>query len=731
MKRVRIIPFVLLLPACIDPTVEPELSDEESWRADPAELELACSVSVIPKQTPDSPSQLRVSVVNLGDSPAQFVARNLPFASPEREYFTVDRGDQPVDFWGLRVKLEAPTEADLVELDAGDALATVYTLSDYYHLDQPGTYDIALLRPSVHVFGAEGIRKVELACNAVELELAKAEPPPEPLIEPDSPGQKSAEGASFKDCDAHQQAEILRAEAVAKWMLPIALGTHTFGRSQVAADSKYYDEWFGAHTTDRAQKVDEKLDKIVEGLDEGIEYKCHSKTERKCEKGTIAWVIPVLSDKVHLCERFFEKDDVGWDTKWGILVHEFSHLFALTHDYEYGRPDSLALADNQPNKAVKNADNYEYFVEDIYLGLAPRHDVDGDGHSDLVTTAWGSGFVYPGKSTSTFGSYVASFAGTMNTALFDGAGHWLLDVVDMNLDGHDDLVTIGSDGVMYVYFGTASGTVYTGVVEAGLDGGDNLDLVFDDGVGYEPIGVADTNGNLAPDLVTIRDDGAVCWFGGLNGGLSGSKVCTAGLIDSAFMDGVGEHVIDLADVNGDRRADLIAAADDGTVYVYTGTAGGSFGAGVGSFAGTYNLALYDGFGHEPIGVAEVTGDGRADLVTHHHVSNNTYVYPGQANATFGSGVPSFAGTMNSSLFDQTGHELIGVFDVDGNGLADLVTHAGGNAFVYRGTQNGQFTSGGVSFSGTLNSSRFDGDGHEFITERRQHRRRGCTPTGCL
>lgn len=372
------------------------------------------------------------------------------------------------------------------------------------------------------------------------------------------------------------------------------------------------------------------------------------------------------------------------------------------------------------------------------MGMRPRHDVHGDGHSDLISTRTGYGYVYPGKSNDTFGSYTDSFAGTLDSALWDGTGHWLVDVVDMNRDGRDDLVSI-KDGAVYVYYGNVGGGFTTGPVSSGLQFGSPLDLVFDDGIGFEPVAVADVTGdpgmddNFDPDLVAIRDNGDVCvWRGTASGSLPTFPVCTPALVDSAFMDGVGEHAIDVADVDGDRLADLVTADDSGTVFVYRGTPSGSFSAGVGSFAGTYNLAIYDGVGHEPIAVADVTGDGRADLVTHFHVNGNTYVYPGRDDGTFGAGVASFAGTMNSSLFDAVGHELITAADVDGNGLADLVTsNTGGSAYVYPGTASGSFGSSGVSFAGTLDSQRHDGVGHEFISELRQLRRRGCTPTGCI
>ncbi len=707
--------------------------------------ELECSIDVLPKQTPDSPSQLRVTLNNVGETPAMIVTSSLPFAHPEREYFHLEYGGAAVDFWGITPKLVRPTQADAIGLDPGEDIQAVYSVSAYYHLDQAGKYTIAVQDPSVLVFTSEGPRPLALTCSDVILNVAEPEPEPAAktarLIEMNKAWAKSS---AFSNCTGDQVAIILRAEQIAEYTLPIALGTDPDGRSQVASDSKYYAEWFGAHTTSRANKVDNKLEKIAnrltEGLGSGEVYKCHD-DNNFCD-GAYAWAIPdaLGGNRVHLCQSFFNQSDIGFDSRPGILIHEFTHLYgALVGHHAAWVPGAHALALSDPNKAVKNPDSYEYFIEDIYMGMRPRHDVHGDGHSDLVSALGGNAYVYFGKTDHTFGSSTASFAGTLDSALWDGTGHWLLDVVDMNRDGRDDLVSVTAGGAVYVYYGSAAGAFSTGAVSPGIQFGSPLNLVFDDGLGYEPIGLADTDGDpgldddFDPDLVAIRDDGAVCqWSGSSTGILSTTPTCTLGLVDSAFVDGVGQHAIDLADVDGDRLADLITADDGGTVFVYTGNADGSFDAGVGSFAGTYDLALYDGVGHEPIAVADVTGDGRADLVTHFHSSGNTYVYPGQADGTFGPGVPSFAGTMNSSLFDGTGHELIGVFDVDGNGLADLVTsHTSGNAYVYPGTAAGSFGFSSASFAGTLDSQRFDGIGHEFISEHRQHRRRGCTLTGCI
>jgi len=44
-------------------------------------------------------------------------------------------------------------------------------------------------------------------------------------------------------------------------------------------------------------------------------------------------------------------------------VHEMSHEVAGTRDFDYGTADSKSRARTDPGKAIRNADNYEYFAE--------------------------------------------------------------------------------------------------------------------------------------------------------------------------------------------------------------------------------------------------------------------------------------------------------------------------------------------------------------------------------
>jgi len=66
---------------------------------------------------------------------------------------------------------------------------------------------------------------------------------------------------------------------------------------------------------------------------------------------------------VYLGPAFFEYHRNATDTTVGTTIHELSHLVAGTEDYAYGRDGCETLAKTSPDRAIKNADSYQYFCE--------------------------------------------------------------------------------------------------------------------------------------------------------------------------------------------------------------------------------------------------------------------------------------------------------------------------------------------------------------------------------
>jgi hypothetical protein len=96
--------------------------------------------------------------------------------------------------------------------------------------------------------------------------------------------------------------------------------------------------------------------------------------------------VNVQNSIIGLCKLFFAKQAGtgqakvkvrGIDSVGGCLVHELTHNICGTEDHEtfddsddcYGTADCLQLATNKPSRAWYNADNLEYFCEEVYYKL--------------------------------------------------------------------------------------------------------------------------------------------------------------------------------------------------------------------------------------------------------------------------------------------------------------------------------------------------------------------------
>lgn len=149
----------------------------------------------------------------------------------------------------------------------------------------------------------------------------------------------------------------------------------------------------------------------------------------------------------------------------------------------------------------------------------------------------------------------------------------------------------------------------------------------------------------------------------------------------------------VADVNGDGRADLIGFASSGT-FVALGQANGTFAplqlgiAGFGSADAAGGWADGDRF---PRTMGDVNGDGRADIIG--FGSGGTYVSYGQASGTFAAPVLALAGFGSADAaggwLDNTRFPRE-VADVNGDGRDDLIGFGGAGVYVSLARADGGF-----------------------------------------
>jgi hypothetical protein len=316
---------------------------------------------------------------------------------------------------------------------------------------------------------------------------------------------------------------------------------------------------------------------------------------------------------------------------------------------------------------------------DYGAGSQPYHvivgELDGDGRQDLAVANYGGSVsVLLGNGDGTFRSHVDYTVTSVTLSVAAG---------DFNQDGRADLVAVSSSAsIVTVLLGNVNGTFpaqnstyataqYPFSVAAGDVTADGvLDLV----VTYSQ-GVSVLRGNGDGTFQTHQDHLMNLSTRGVAlGNFDGSSTLDAAVVsqwgdivsvllgngDGTFHDATprdyqtGSYPLLAAqgDFDADGRLDLATAnGNANSATVLLGNGDGSFSA-TGSFTSGPNTGPF------AVAVADVDGDGNADLVTANHGTNSVSVLQGGGDGTFRSPVLCDAGTSPYSV-------AIGDFNADG------------------------------------------------------------------
>jgi phospholipase C len=300
-------------------------------------------------------------------------------------------------------------------------------------------------------------------------------------------------------------------------------------------------------------------------------------------------------------------------------------------------------------------------------------DVTGDGRADLV--GFGDAGVWTALSSGG-GSFQPSRFVLENLGVQQGwqvALHLRL-VADVTGDGRADLVGFGDAGV-WTAVSSGDGSFQAPrlvVADMGVQQGWQ--------VAKHPRFVADVTGDGRGDLVGFGDAGVWTAISNGDGSFQAPKFVLANMgVQQGWQ--VGLHPRFVADVTGDGRADLVGFGDAG-VWVAVSNGDGSFQAPQMVVA---NMCVQQGWQVplHPRFAADVTGDGRADLVGFGDAGVWTAVSKG--DGTFQA--PKFVlANMGVQQGWQVAKHPRFVADVTGDGRGDLVGF--GDAGVWTAVSNG-------------------------------------------
>ncbi|MEX5299835.1 VCBS repeat-containing protein [Kocuria sp. CPCC 205292] len=149
---------------------------------------------------------------------------------------------------------------------------------------------------------------------------------------------------------------------------------------------------------------------------------------------------------------------------------------------------------------------------------------------------------------------------------------------------------------------------------------------------------------------------------------------------------VDQHERELADVNGDGNDDIVGFGNQGT-YVALGRDDRTFNA---PERALDSFGVQQGWrvGQHPRELADVNGDGRADIVGFGNAG--TYVSYGQADGGFTQPELELSSFGTNQGWNEDQYPRV-LGDVDGDGRADVVGFGGAGTYVSYGQPEGGFT----------------------------------------
>ncbi|HEV7264705.1 MAG TPA: FG-GAP-like repeat-containing protein [Falsiroseomonas sp.] len=305
-------------------------------------------------------------------------------------------------------------------------------------------------------------------------------------------------------------------------------------------------------------------------------------------------------------------------------------------------------------------------------------DVNGDGRADIV--GFGNTGVWVAEANGSGGFDAATLRlGTFGAA--PAGGGWESDdrhprrLADVNGDGRADIVGFGNTGVWVAEANGSGGfdapTIRLGTFGAAPAGG-----------GWEshdrhPRELADVNGDGRADIVGFGNTGVWVALADGSGGFD-APAMRLGTFGAAPAGGGWEsndrHPRQLADVNGDGRADIVGFGNTG-VWVALADGSGGFDTPtmrLGSFGAAAAGGGWESDDRFPRMLADVNGDGRADIAGF----GNTGVWIALADGSGGFEAPemrlgSFGAAPEGGGWESADRHPRQLADVNGDGRADI------------------------------------------------------------
>jgi len=284
-------------------------------------------------------------------------------------------------------------------------------------------------------------------------------------------------------------------------------------------------------------------------------------------------------------------------------------------------------------------------------------DFNGDGKLDLAV--WGIYSPGPNSEVNIFlgngdGTFTYSGTYTAPNSSDGNPGSNSLYVADFNSDGKLDLAALApynsqNISCVYIYLGNGDGTFQTAVAYS------TIDPNHPNNINVYGMAVGDLNGDGKPDIAVTQSSGMAVL---LNNGYG--TFGTATYYDANLCCGDSSEVgIAIGDVNGDKKNDIVITTNRyGYLVLYLNQGNGTF-----ALKGSVGQASGGG-GSWLVNMADINHDKKMDLVVTDMVGE-IWTFYGKGDGTF------TAGPVYPVQYWEQGPDNVVLADFNGDGVLDI------------------------------------------------------------
>ena len=327
---------------------------------------------------------IRYCLTNTSKQDYFILTWNTPFQGVDSDQFKILFDNKKIKYDGIRMKRLEPTPQSYILISGGQTKRVSVNIHESYYFERPGTYTLTLMTCILDHFETtkgtldgtplrKDFRSYEIVSNEIQFELVE-------------------DNSALMPFGIREKIRTLKSKSIQLSIKQVQQPTFVGGTDtlrSITTESHYaahqmsqislnelgfnpnarYIEWFGVNDNPpntRFQNVRDNYNLMNGVMQTPIIYNFDD-PHKECVAGDLAYT-SFGSDTIYLCPEYETLPITGTDTKPGTIVHEYTHKSFNSEDLQYGVQNCLMLAKNDPDSAINNADNYEYFSETSVKG---------------------------------------------------------------------------------------------------------------------------------------------------------------------------------------------------------------------------------------------------------------------------------------------------------------------------------------------------------------------------